>query len=85
MLGEREMLNGKVLCFSIRSLFVFLFFVTLMDIYLPSSILSLQAGKYVWLSYQEVYDLVLKVGTAARLCGVAKVSFLCLFLFINFS
>lgn len=45
------------------------------------SILSLQAGKYVWLSYQEVYDLVLKVGTAVRFTGVAKVSYLCEFIF----
>lgn len=80
MLGEREMLNGKVLCSSIRSLFVFFFFICFSRIF-TLSILSLQAGKYVWLSYQEVYDLVLKVGTAVRFSGVAKVSYLCEFIF----
>ncbi|CAN4108406.1 unnamed protein product [Withania somnifera] len=31
-----------------------------------------QAGKYVWLTYREVYDLVLKVGASIRVCGVKQ-------------
>lgn len=34
----------------------------------------LQAGKYIWLTYREVYDLVLKVGASIRVCGVKQVS-----------
>ena len=34
---------------------------------------SLQAGKYVWLTYKEVYDMVGKVGNAMRSCGVVEV------------
>ncbi|RZC74494.1 hypothetical protein C5167_049977 [Papaver somniferum] len=29
-------------------------------------------GKYVWLTYKEVYDIVMKVGFAIRSCGVEK-------------
>ncbi|XP_050227208.1 long chain acyl-CoA synthetase 4-like [Mercurialis annua] len=29
-----------------------------------------KAGKYVWQTYKEVYDLVIKVGNAIRSCGV---------------
>ncbi|KAL0918022.1 hypothetical protein M5K25_013141 [Dendrobium thyrsiflorum] len=29
-----------------------------------------KAGKYVWLTYKEVYDIVMKVGTSIRSCGV---------------
>lgn len=36
--------------------------------------LSLQAGEYVWLTYKEVYDIVIKVGNAIRHCGVGEVS-----------
>lgn len=36
--------------------------------------LCFQAGKYVWLTYEQVYDLVLKVGNSIRVCGVAQVS-----------
>ena len=35
----------------------------------------MQAGKYDWLSYQEVYDRVIKVGAAIRAVGVQPVSF----------
>lgn len=31
-----------------------------------------QAGKYVWLTYKEVYDIVMKVGASIRNCGVNK-------------
>ncbi|KAL5541286.1 hypothetical protein UlMin_042508 [Ulmus minor] len=31
-----------------------------------------KAGKYVWQSYKEVYDSVLKVGNAIRACGYGK-------------
>ncbi|KAI5647131.1 hypothetical protein M9H77_33136 [Catharanthus roseus] len=31
-----------------------------------------KAGKYVWLTYEQVYDLVLKVGNSIRVCGVAQ-------------
>lgn len=31
-----------------------------------------KAGKYVWLTYQEVYDIVLKVGNSIRSCGIAE-------------
>jgi hypothetical protein len=37
---------------------------------------SLQHGKYVWKTYKEVYDLVIKVGNAMRSCGFAEVSLL---------
>lgn len=40
--------------------------------------LCLQAGKYVWKTYKEVYDLVIKVVNAIRTCGVEEVSFLVL-------
>uniref|UniRef100_A0A5B7BY01 Long-chain-fatty-acid--CoA ligase n=1 Tax=Davidia involucrata TaxID=16924 RepID=A0A5B7BY01_DAVIN len=33
-------------------------------------ILNGKAGKYVWLTYKEVYDIVLKVGASIRSCGV---------------
>lgn len=36
--------------------------------------LTLQPGKYVWLTYKEVYDLVIKVGNSIRSCGVEEVS-----------
>lgn len=32
-----------------------------------------QAGKYVWLTYKEVYETVVKVGASIRSCGVQKV------------
>lgn len=32
-----------------------------------------QAGKYVWRTYKEVYDLVIKVGNAIRSCGLEEV------------
>ncbi|KAK0586908.1 hypothetical protein LWI29_014256 [Acer saccharum] len=31
-----------------------------------------KAGKYVWQTYKEVYDLVIKVGNAIRSCGVEE-------------
>ncbi|KAE8677959.1 Long chain acyl-CoA synthetase 3 [Hibiscus syriacus] len=31
-----------------------------------------KAGKYVWQTYKEVYDIVIKVGNALRSCGVEK-------------
>ncbi|XP_044477722.1 long chain acyl-CoA synthetase 4-like [Mangifera indica] len=31
-----------------------------------------EAGKYVWRTYKEVYDLVIKVGNAIRSCGVEE-------------
>jgi len=36
----------------------------------------LQAGEYAWLTYKEVYDIVIKLGNAIRHCGVGKVDFL---------
>ena len=36
--------------------------------------LSLQPGKYVWCTYKEVYDLVMKLGNSIRSCGVEEVS-----------
>jgi len=35
----------------------------------------MQAGKYVWLTYRDVYDIVMKVGASIRSCGVNKVRF----------
>ncbi|XP_022864336.1 long chain acyl-CoA synthetase 4-like [Olea europaea var. sylvestris] len=29
-------------------------------------------GKYVWMSYKEVYDLVMKVGNSVRTCGIEE-------------
>ncbi|KAE9451973.1 hypothetical protein C3L33_16135, partial [Rhododendron williamsianum] len=31
-----------------------------------------KAGKYVWLTYKEVYDTVIKLGNSIRSCGVAE-------------
>ncbi|KAG0452152.1 hypothetical protein HPP92_025827 [Vanilla planifolia] len=31
-----------------------------------------KAGEYVWLTYKEVYDIVLKIGASIRSCGVEK-------------
>ncbi|KAJ6832722.1 long chain acyl-CoA synthetase 4-like [Iris pallida] len=31
-----------------------------------------KAGKYVWLTYKQVYDVVMKVGASIRSCGVEK-------------
>ncbi|XP_028065343.1 long chain acyl-CoA synthetase 4-like [Camellia sinensis] len=31
-----------------------------------------KAGKYVWLTYEEVYEIVLKVGASIRSCGIKK-------------
>lgn len=39
-------------------------------------LMSLQPGKYVWQTYKEVYDLVIKVGNAMRSCGFGEVSLL---------
>ncbi|CAA6665862.1 unnamed protein product [Spirodela intermedia] len=33
-------------------------------------IINGKAGKYLWLTYKEVYDLVMKIGTSIRSCGV---------------
>ncbi|XP_057531323.1 long chain acyl-CoA synthetase 4-like [Amaranthus tricolor] len=30
------------------------------------------AGNYVWLTYKEVYDIVIKVGASIRSCGISK-------------
>lgn len=35
--------------------------------------LPLQAGKYVWQTYKQVYDIVMKVGNSIRSCGVEEV------------
>lgn len=35
----------------------------------------MQPGEYVWLTYEEVYDIVLKVGASVHSCGVEKVKF----------
>lgn len=35
----------------------------------------LQAGKYVWLTYKEVYDTVVKVGNSLRTRGFEQVCF----------
>ncbi|XP_031131427.1 long chain acyl-CoA synthetase 4-like [Ipomoea triloba] len=31
-----------------------------------------KAGKYVWMTYKEVYDVVMKVGSSIRSCGVEQ-------------
>ncbi|KAL2893220.1 Long chain acyl-CoA synthetase 4 [Bienertia sinuspersici] len=31
-----------------------------------------KAGDYVWLTYKEVYDIVMKVGASIRSCGISK-------------
>lgn len=36
----------------------------------------MQASRYEWLTYKEVYDLVLRVGASIRSCGVAQVRLL---------
>lgn len=35
----------------------------------------LQAGSYVWFTYEEVYDLVLKIGASICSCGAMQVRF----------
>ncbi|KAF8380069.1 hypothetical protein HHK36_027539 [Tetracentron sinense] len=35
-------------------------------------IVNLKPGKYVWLTYKEVYDIVMKVGASIRSCGVEQ-------------
>ena len=61
-----------VLCyFSIRSAIYNLFWFSAKSYIVVS---SLQAGKYVWLTYKEVYDKVMKVGNSIRSCGVNEVS-----------
>lgn len=37
--------------------------------------LQANAGEYEWLTYKEVYDLVLKIGNAMRSMGYGPVSF----------
>ena len=37
-------------------------------------IYTLQHGKYVWLTYKQVYDKVVRVGNSIRACGVEQVS-----------
>lgn len=44
-----------------------------------------QPGKYVWMSYKEVYDIVIKVGNSIRSCGVDKVSSVYIFYVIYFA
>ncbi|KAF8413319.1 hypothetical protein HHK36_001297 [Tetracentron sinense] len=34
--------------------------------------ISLQPGKYLWLTYKDVYDIVMKVGASIRSCGVEQ-------------
>lgn len=36
---------------------------------------NLQVGSYTWLTYQDVYDAALKMGSAMRSRGVNPVSF----------
>ncbi|GMQ05724.1 hypothetical protein CsSME_00050630 [Camellia sinensis var. sinensis] len=33
-----------------------------------------EPGKYVWQTYKEVYDLVMKLGNSVRSCGIEEVS-----------
>lgn len=40
----------------------------LLDLWFP-----FQAGKYVWQTYKEVYDLVIKLGNSIRSCGIEEV------------
>lgn len=91
MLGRREIVNGKVhittniFCvFCLTSIICNLF-----SLYLMITLIgfSLQPGKYVWQTYKEVYDLVVKVGNSIRSCGIEEVSgkiakFLLLLLFL---
>lgn len=37
-------------------------------------LVCLQAGNYVWLTYKEVYDIVVKIGQSIRTSGVNPVS-----------
>lgn len=37
--------------------------------------LQAKAGEYEWLTYKEVYELVLKIGNAMRGLGYGPVSF----------
>lgn len=33
----------------------------------------MKAGKYIWQTYKEVYDIVIRLGNAIRSCGVEPV------------
>jgi len=85
MLGRREIVDGKVkFCLPIES-FVLEIFLTFLDLFCVLTDLNahfffvtLQAGKYKWLTYKEVYDLVIKVGNSIRSCGYGEVSQPCL-------
>ncbi|XP_057843985.1 long chain acyl-CoA synthetase 5 isoform X4 [Cryptomeria japonica] len=33
-----------------------------------------KAGQYKWLTYQEVYNMVLKIGSGLRSCGIEHIS-----------
>ena len=76
MLGRREIVDGKVnyneafcLCDLRNSFFSSFYFWLYLFLFL-----SLQPGKYVWQTYKEVYDLVVKVGNSIRSCGIEEVS-----------
>lgn len=72
MLGEREIIDGKVLL--VLFIFWFLWLFISQNLILSSGLcLYVQAGKYVWLTYKEVYDTVLKVGDSICSRGINKV------------
>lgn len=48
------------------------------------ALLTLQHGPYVWLTYKQVYDKVIRVGNAIRACGVEPVSNLLMIIIIMY-
>lgn len=74
MLGRREVVDGMVshlINNATRHGFLISILLTLLSFF-P---FLMQPGEYVWLTYEEVYDIVLKVGASIRSCGVEKVRF----------
>lgn len=46
-----------------------------MEVLINCALCPMQASKYVWLTYQEVYNNVIQIGAALRAVGVQPVSF----------
>lgn len=82
MLGRREIVDGKVL---LLFLFDFLILVSCYYRFIHLLFDFSQPGKYVWQTYQEVYDIVIKLGNSLRSCGVKDVRSIFSFLISIFS
>jgi len=88
MLGRRQKIDSKVLTSSsmyINSVYsllkfqehkiLFLFFLLDCENFMRTLSLNFQAGPYSWLTYKEVYDVSIQMGSAMRSRGINPVSF----------